>query len=74
MKTKTKNYEVSKIRYDYGSENCGFSKPELPSCLIIEDVPSDVSNSPIELEDYLANEISNKTGFCVETFLFKLIK
>lgn len=68
------NYEINEICYDFGSEDTGFSQPRLPYSIIIEDVPQKIANEPIELEDYLAKAISDRTGFCVECFNFKLIK
>jgi hypothetical protein len=74
MKTKTYNYKINTIAYDLGSEWKGFNKPVLPDCLIIENVPKEVADSPIELEAYLADKISDHTGFCVEHFFFSVIK
>ena len=66
---KTTNYKVYNIKYDLGDEWSGDSKPDLPRTLIIEDVPADHPEfAHGNLEDYLANAISDKTGFCVEYF------
>jgi len=73
-KLTTVNYEINEICYDFGSEDTGFSQPRLPYSIIIEDVPQEIAENGIELEDYLANAISDHTGFCVECFNFKPIK
>ena len=65
-----KTYLITQIAYDFGSEHKGFDKPNVPAKLVIE-APHEVSASPIELEDYLANAISDRTGFCVEQFFYK---
>jgi hypothetical protein len=65
-----KTYLITQIAYDFGSEHRGFDKPDVPTKLVIE-APQEITASPIELEDYLANAISDRTGFCVEHFTFK---
>ena len=66
---KTTNYKVYNIEYDLSGEWSGDVKPDLPRSLIIEDVPSDHPEfAHGNLEDYLANAISDRTGFCVEYF------
>lgn len=65
-----KRYLVNTIIYDYGSELKGLRKPKLPTEIIVEDVPVDIQKDTDELEEYLSNEISNKTGFCVKNFYY----
>lgn len=55
-------YTVTNIRYDTDGE-----KVKLPKVLIIE-VPEDEHNSYNEIEHYISEEISNRTGFCHEGF------
>lgn len=65
-----KSYLITQIVYDFGDEHNGFMKPSVPSELVLE-APNEITTD--ELEDYLANEISDKTGFCVDCFVFKTI-
>jgi hypothetical protein len=67
-----KTYLTYDICYDFsGGEWSGFSEPKLPQKILI-DVPDEIASEPMLLEDYLADKISDKTGFCVEHFTFQL--
>jgi hypothetical protein len=67
-----KTYLTYDIKYDFsGGEWSGFSQPKLPQKILI-DVPDEIASEPMVLEDYLADKISDKTGFCVEHFDFQL--
>lgn len=67
--TPTKKYDVSDIVYDtdyYVNEN----DLDLPAYLTIE-VPVSI-NEKEELEDFIGNAISDKTGFCIYSFEYNI--
>jgi len=67
-----KTYLTYDIYYDFSSGKwSGLSQPKLPQKILI-DVPDEIASEPMLLEDYLSNEIYNKTGFSVEGFDFQI--
>ena len=56
-----KTVKVTNIKYDTDGEDV-----DLPKEIEIE-IPSDVEGEE-EIEEYVSNEISNKTGFCHKGF------
>ena len=68
-----KTYLTYDIFYDFSDcELSNLSEPKLSQNILIN-VPKEIALQSLELEDYLANEISDKTGFCVEVFSYKPI-
>jgi hypothetical protein len=67
-----KDYLTYDIKYDLGNEWNGMVKPYLPDQVLIEGVPDDVASDFNQLEEHLANEISETTGFCVENFDYQI--
>lgn len=54
---KNKSYKITNIEYDTDGEDL-----DLPTELIIV-VPTDLTDKN-EIEEFISNEISNKTGYC----------
>jgi hypothetical protein len=66
-----KTYLTYDIFYDFSDcELSNLSEPKLPQNILIN-VPKEIASEPMLLEEYLADKISNKTGFCVEVFSYK---
>ena len=67
-----KTYLTYDIYYDFSDNECSdFSEPNLPQKILI-DVPNEIAFEPMLLEDYIADKISDETGFCVEHFNYQL--
>ena len=58
--------KVTNIVYEPYDEDDGYDVSQFPQELNIP-IPNDIT-CPIEIEDYVSDEISNITGFCHEGF------
>jgi len=68
MKTKTKRYNVTRIVYDTDNSN-SLNELDLPPNISIN-VPDDIQDAD-SLQDYIADRISDITGFCIFSFNYK---
>jgi len=68
MKTKTRRYNVTRIVYDLDNSN-SLNELDLPPNISIN-VPDDIQDAD-SLQDYIADRISDITGFCIFSFNYK---